>query len=188
VTALKQLRRRRSVREDIELLLLGYDVAVEQEEQMQRRLIRDARKVETIRRFAELPGIKWIRASTFYVYVDTPWRFKKKSALWKYMGIGLERRTSGAGPVCLQVARNANRRLKDMILGAAGSTVRKEDGNPFAIQYRRYLDGGLSLKNARRSVARSQAAVMWGMWKSGDEYRPELVGVTVASRETACMS
>jgi hypothetical protein len=26
-------------------------------------------------------------------------------------------------------------------------------------------------------VARSQAAVLWGMWKNGDVYRPELVGV-----------
>lgn len=187
-TALRQLRGRRSAREDIQLLLVGYDVAVEQEDQMQRRLVRDAKKVETIRRFTDLPGIKWIRASTFYAYVDTPWRFKKKSALWKYLGIGLERRTSGQGPVKLRVARNANRCLKNMILGAAKTAAIKKDGNPFGEQYRRYVDEGLSPKNARRSVARSQAAVLWGMWKSGDVYRPELVGVAVASKETVCMS
>jgi transposase len=186
--ALKQLQGRRSAREDIQLLLLGYDVALKQEDCMEKRLVREARKVKMIRRFADLPGIKWIRASTFYAYVDTPWRFKKKSGLWKYLGIGLDRRTSGGGPVCLHVARNANRRLKDMILGAAESAARSKDGNPFALQYRRYLDGGLSPKNARRSVARSQAAVLWGMWKSGDVYRPELVGVAVASKETVCMS
>ena len=135
-----------------------------------------------------MPGIGWIRASTFYAYVDTPWRFKKKAALWKYMGIGLERRTSGSGPVSLQVARQVNRRLKDMILGAAMTAAYQSNGNPFARQYRRYMDAGLSPKNARRSVARSQAAVLWGMWKSGDVYRPEWVGVAVASEETACRS
>lgn len=187
-TALRQIPGRRSAREDLQLLLVGYDVAVEQEDLMEKRLVREARKVKMIRRFTDLPGIKWIRASTFYAYVDTPWRFKRKSALWKYLGIGLERRTSGEGPVRLQVTRNSNRRLKDMILGAAGRAVCQKDGNPFALQYRRYLDGGLSPKNARRSVARSQAAVLWGMWKSGDVYRPELVGVGVASKETVCMS
>ena len=186
--SLRQLRGRRSVREDIQLLLVGYDVAVEQQDQMQRRLVREARKVEPIRRFMGLPGIGWIRASTFYAYVDTPWRFKKKSALWKYMGIGLERRTSGSGPVCLQVARHANRRLKDMILGAAGSAIRSGNDNPFAQQYRRHMHEGLSPQNARRNVARSQAAVLWGMWKSGDVYRPEWVGVAVASKETGCGS
>ncbi len=187
-TALDQLRGPRGVRADIELLLIGYDVAVEQEAQMQRRLIREARKVEPIRRFADLPGIGWIRASAFYAYVDTPWRFKKKSALWKYMGIGLERRTSGSGPISLQVARHANRRLKDMILGAAMTAANQSNGNPFARQYRRYMNEGLAPKNARRSVARSQAAVLWGMWKSGDVYRPEWVGVGVASQDTVCRS
>jgi len=186
--ALGQLRGYRVAREDIELLLCGYDQAVEQEHQMRQRLIRESKKHEPLRRFTALPGVKWIRAATFYVYLDTPWRLKSKSALWKYLGIGLERRTSGTGPVRLRTARNANRSLKNMILGAAESAVRMKDGNPFSQQYRRYLDRGLSPKNARRSVARSQAAVLWGMWKSGDVYRPELVGVPVASQETVSLS
>jgi transposase len=186
--SLRQLRGHRVTREDLQVLLCGYDAAVQQEDRMRQGLIREAKKEEPIRRFTALPGVKWVRAATFYAYVDTPWRFKSKSALWKYLGIGLERRTSGAGPVRLRVARNANRRLKNMILGAAESAVRNKDGNPFSEQYRRYLDAGLAPKTARRSVARSQAVVLWGMWKSGDVYRPELVGVAVASQETASLS
>jgi len=182
-TALRQLPRGAMVREDFEVLLLGYDVAVEQEDRLRGALTRVARKNETIRRFTAIPGVKWIRASTFYAYVDTPWRFKSKSALWKYLGIGLERRTSGQGPVKLRVARNANRCLKNMILGAAKTAAIKKDGNPFGEQYRRYIDEGLTPKNARRSVARSQAATMWGMWKNGDAYRPELVGPILRSEE-----
>ncbi len=181
--SLRQLPRRAIVREDLEVLLLGYDVAVEQEERMRCGLTLLARKNETIRRFTAVPGVKWIRGSTFYAYIDTPWRFKSKSALWKYMGIGLERRTSGQGPVKLRVARNANRCLKNMILGAAKTAADKKDGNPFGEQYRRYIDDGLTPKNARRSVARSQAATMWGMWKNGDAYRPELVGRVIRSDE-----
>ena len=58
-------------------------------------ITRTARRIDVIRRWAELPGVKWIRGATFYAYVDTPWRFKSKAALWKYMGIGLERVPEG---------------------------------------------------------------------------------------------
>ncbi len=180
--AMRQLPRSTIVWEDLGVLLLGYDVAIEQESCMRAGLIKLARKSGTIRRFTAVPGVKWIRASTFYAYIDTPWRFKSKSALWKYIGIGLERRTSGRGPVQLRVTRSGNRHLKNMILGAAESAVRVKSDNQFSQQYRRYLDAGLTSKNARRSVARSQSATMWGMWKNGDSYRPDLAGRSSQAR------
>ena len=74
----------------------------------------------------------------------------------------------------VRVSRYANRILKDIILGAAMSAIVSKE-NLFADQHRRWLDRGLSRRNARRNVARSLATVMWGMWKSGEAYRPELV-------------
>ena len=53
--------------------------------------------------------------------------------------------------------------------------------NVFAAQHERWLQNGVSPRNARRNVARSQAAVLWGMWKNGDVYRPEQVGVAAVS-------
>jgi transposase len=158
----------------------GYDSAAEQAQQMRALLLRLARKVPQIRRFIEIPGIGWIRASTFFAYVDTPWRFRSKSALWKYLGLGLERRTSGSGPVQLRVVRQVNRCLKSTLLGAAKSAIASRE-NPFAEQYRRWLHDGLVPQLACRNVARSQAAVMWGMWKNGSVYRPEWVGVAAAA-------
>jgi transposase len=169
------------VRSDLVLLWAGYDLGVMQVEEMRKRLIRLAKREPQIRRFMKLPGVKWVRASTFFVYVDTPWRFKSKSALWRYMGIGLERWHSGSGPVQVHVPPSVEvaRPLKDMILGAAKSAIAAGD-NPFADQYARWLHAGLTPRNARRNVARSQAAVMWGMWKNGGVYRPEQVGKALA--------
>jgi transposase len=73
-------------------------------------------------RFRALPGVKWIRASTFFAYVDTPWRFPSKQALWRYLGIGLERWKSGAGPDRVRMPSQVNRSRKSMILGAAKSS------------------------------------------------------------------
>jgi transposase len=163
------------LREDVACLWLTYDTITDQEEVFRQGLVRQSRQVETIRRFEQLPGVGWIRAATFYAYIDTPSRFHRKSALWKYMGIGLERRHSGSGPMRLQVCQAFNRPLKAMILGAAITAIAQGD-NPFADHYHRWLnEGGLSARTARRNVARSLAATMWGMWKNGTEYRPEWV-------------
>lgn len=164
------------IRADIRCLLNAYDAAVERVATMRRSLIRLARKEPQIRRFHALPGVKWIRGATFYAHLDTPWRFASKQALWKYLGIGLERRHSGAGPEQVRVARQVNKTLKSSILGAAKSAI-ASGNNPFADRYERWMHDGLTPRNARRNVARSQAAIMWGMWKNGDVYRPELVGM-----------
>ncbi len=162
-------------RRDLNLLWQGYHQAVTQAEKFRRGLLTLSRKNKVIRRFTEVPGVAWIRAATFYAYLDTPFRFKRKQSLWRYMGIGLEHRGSGEGSRLVRVARGANRTLKNVILGAAMSAV-ASGRNPFAEQHRRWLQAGISPRNARRNVARSLAAVMWGMWKRSDDYRPEWVG------------
>ena len=177
---LQSLPSHRILRAELDCLWTGYDAAIEQVKTMRRLLIGLCRKEPQVKRFIALPGIHWIRAATFFVYVDTPWRFRSKSALWKYLGIGLERRHSGAGPVRLRVPSQVNRSLKSTMLGAALSAVASRD-NPFADIYRRSRDGGLTPRIARRNVARSQSAVMWGMWKTSSVYRPEWVGATAAS-------
>jgi transposase len=173
---LRQLPAHRTAHRNLGLLLESFDLATGHVDQMRRRMIRLARRIDQIPRFTRVPGVKWVRASTFYAYVDTPWRFKSKQALWKYMGIGLERRHSGKGVERLGVPRRANFVLKDTILGAAKSAARSGD-NPFADQHERWLAHGCSPRIARRNLARSLAGVMWGMWKSSSDYRPDWVGV-----------
>jgi len=169
------------LREAVQLLWLGYDELVQQEEVWRRRVVKLAQQVEQVQRFEALPGFGWIRAATFYAYVDTPWRFRSKSALWKYLGIGLERARSGNGPEHLGVPFLAHRLLKSTILGAAQSAA-VSGNNPFADLYGRWIKQGLSSKLARRNVARAQSATLWGMWKNGSAYRPDWVGVPAAAQ------
>ena len=160
------------------LLLLwhGYDCALAQETQLRRELERAAKKDEAVVRLAELPGIAWVRAATLVAYLDTPFRFASKSALWKYMGIGLVLERSGEGRGWVHVELACNRRLKSVILGAAQSAIMGE--NPFAAQHQAWVKGGISGSNAKRNVARSLATTAWGMWKSGSVYDPNRVGVS----------
>lgn len=179
---LRRLPASKLLRGDLALLLEVYDLLLKQEEEIRSQLIRAARWEEPVRRFLALPGFSWIRAATFYVYIDTPNRFRGKSALWRYCGIGLERRHSGQGPTRTRLCDRGNRRLKNVLLGAAMSAIARAD-NPFADKYEYWTqEEGMRLPEARRNVARCQATVLWSLWKTGHEYDPQLVrGVGLTS-------
>lgn len=170
------------LRRDLRTMLEGYDLATEHLGRIRREMVKASRAYEPVGRFCALPGVKAVRAASFFAVVDTPFRFKSKQALWKYMGIGLERRRSGNGPLRLRVPLRCNRLLKNVILGAAKSATASKD-NPFADQYQRWLGMNCSPRVARRNVARSMAAVMWGMWKSGSAYDPRRVGAAAPEEE-----
>ncbi|MCP4641605.1 MAG: transposase, partial [bacterium] len=181
----RKLPNARLTRDTLEVYLTGYDAAVLQEELLRRKLLQNARKEKPIRRFVALPGVGWIRAATFYAFVDEPSRFRKKSSLWMYIGIGLEHHQSG-GPhqaESVRMTRGGNRMLKDMIIGAAMSAVVSRQDPTFADIYGRLLDQGVSPRNARHSAARAMATVLWSIWKTGATYCPERVGTAAASLE-----
>lgn len=189
IEVLKRLPTSKLVRTDLKLLLSEYDLACRNIQLLRRQLVRQAKAYEPIVRFTALPGIKWVRAATFFAYVDTPWRFRSKQALWRYMGIGLERRHSGAGPTQVRVPASVHvcRPLKNVIIGAAMSVIAGHD-NRFAERYREWIHAGLTPRNARRNVARSLAAVLWGMFKNGGAYRPDGVGVPAADLSSCVLS
>jgi transposase len=174
---LAELPADRMLRLRLEMLLADYDQMIAHEQRSEVELTRRARKVAMIRHLAELPGIAWIRAATFYALIDTPFRFRSKSALWRYMGIGLQRRSSGKGREQVRVPIECNRLLKNVMLGAARTVAAQHRDNPFTAQYRRCLEQGQTPPLARRTVARSLASVMWGMFKSNTMYRPDWVGI-----------
>lgn len=168
----------------IEVLLEAFDLARRHECKLRRELVRLSKDDELIVRLTELPGIAHVRAATLVAYLDTPWCFRSKQALWKYLGIGLTRKTSGAGPVRLGVDPASNKTLKSVILGAAKSAIVAQGDNPFARQHQRWKERGLSPRNARRNVARSLAAVAWGMMKSGNVYDARQVDRSPAGDES----
>ena len=161
-----------------------YDELSAHEDAWRKRLAREAKQDDLIKRWVELPGISWVRAATLRAYLDTPWRFRNPKALWKYLGIGLDRRHSGNGPEILAVPMQTNRLLKSTILGAARSAI-AQGANPFADQYRTWISRGVSAKLAKRNVARSLSATLWGSWKNGTVYHPEWVGVNLAATQRA---
>jgi transposase len=120
-----------------------------------------------------VPGFGWVRAVTFYAYLDTPDRFANRSKLWRYCGIGLEKRGSGQGPMRTRLCRQGNRPLKGTLIGAAQSVITGD--SPYAQRYRRWIESGLPPSTARRNVARLLATTQWTLWMEGERYDPSRV-------------
>lgn len=158
----------------MDILFGAYDHSVKQVKRLRHELARYAREQEVVKRWSEVPGIGVVRGMVLLSYLDTPWRFKSKQALWKYMGIGLVKKTSGDGPVKVGVEKICNRHLKNAILGAAESVMRQKD-NPYRKRCEQWMQAGLGRRNARRNVARALACTVVGMWKNGGVYDPEKV-------------
>jgi len=167
------------LRLQLDLLYKGYTAVAEQVKEALKQIRRRRKKYDIIGYWEELPGIGVVRASTLFAYLDTPWRFKKRSQLCKYCGLGLERSTSGTDKKgrpnkgSLHLGWQVNKRLKDAIMGATTNVIVGD--NPFGDQYRRLLKNGMTPGNAKHTVARKLLAVMWGMWKQNERFNSQLL-------------
>lgn len=171
-----RLPQKKLLLQNLDLVWQVYELMLVQEEELKAQLPRLGRREPQVRRFTELPGFGWIRALTAYVYLDTPFRFRSKQALWKYSGIGLERQTSGKGrPRVSLIKKCYHRALKNVFIGAAKSAIGSAD-NPFAEKYERWTqEAGIHPATARRNVARCLATTLWSLWKQDSRYDPALV-------------
>jgi transposase len=158
----------------VEDLLGGYRQFVTQEARLYKEVCALAKADQVMQRVTDLPGYGPVRSATLICYLDTPWRFKSKSALWKYVGIGLKRQTSGTGPEIINVEQQCNHLLRNMVLGAARSAIEQKE-NVFARRYQQWIDAGLTPRNARRTLAREQVTAIWGMWKSDTAFEASLL-------------
>jgi transposase len=167
---------RPSVRDRMRILYGNLDHLRNYRDRLYVRLARIAKRHPVAKRFLAIPGYGPIRAMTFLVIVDTPFRFATAQKLWCYGGLGLRREQSGdpdrgrkhPGP-------HYNRRLKAVARGAMERALSIGDGNPFEVIYQRLLRKGTKESLARLTVARKSLSVPWGLWKGGSEYDPALV-------------
>ena len=85
----------------------------------------------------------------------------------------------------VRLTQAGNRRLKDVLLGAAKSAAAQGD-NPFADKYAYWTqEEGIHPSTARRNVARCLANTLWSLWKTGNPYDPAQVrGVGRPSAQT----
>ena len=137
---------------------------------LERNIKIQSKRYPEIKRFMKVPGIGSIHASTISAIIETPHRFANKKKLWMYSGIGLAERRSGEKIYSKKLTREYNRPLKNAVKKAAEAAIYAKD-NQFRRQYLKLtIEQGLPSHKAKLTVARSLLAVLYGMWKNGEEY------------------
>jgi transposase len=165
----------------MELLYRNLDRLQAERDRLSARMDRMAARHPVVKTFLKIPGYGPVHSMTFWVIVDTPWRFSTVRKLWTYAGLGVERHKSGLpqpgkpnrnGPQHLN--RQCNHRLKNVAKSVATTAIKMGD-NPFARVYKRLVAQGISPSNAKLTVGRKSLAVPWAMWKRGERYRSDLI-------------
>lgn len=124
-------------------------------------------KYPIIKKFLQVPGIGLISACTFFVIIDTPYRFSKRSKLWAYANLG-KGEDQSAHYIKNKKVKNGNRLLKRILMGAVNSALKNT--NYYSLKYFSLLKKNVSSSMAKRTIARNIATTMWSMWKSNTAY------------------
>ena len=172
----------------VHIIVEGLWRQLDQVEEVREALLGQIRKqgrgYSEIKRFKEIPGIGAVHAATVSAIVEDPHRFANKKKLWMYAGLGLAERESGGKMYSRKLTRNYNRPLKNAIKQATEAAIIAKD-NQFRRQYLRLtMEKGILSHRAKLSVARSMLATLYGIWKSGEAYDPEIDKRRLEAKET----
>jgi len=162
----------------VHIIIDGLWRQLDQVEEVREEILGQIRKhgrgYSEIKRFKKIPGIGTVHAATVSAIVEDPHRFANKKKLWMYAGFGLAERESGGKVYSRKLTRNYNRHLKNALKQAAHAAIIAKD-NQFRRQYLRLtMEKGIVSHRAKLSVARSMLATLYGIWKSGEAYDPEI--------------
>ena len=131
-------------------------------------------KYPEIKEFEKIPGIADINAHIFDAFIQTPHRFAKRSQLWKYCRLSITDHTSDGKPLGYKRLESSGvSELKALSFRAFMAAMRGE--NEVKRYYLDSLNRTHNHKHARLNTQRKILTVMYGLWKKGEAYRPELL-------------
>jgi hypothetical protein len=149
-----------------------------------RALLEESRKHLVAARLGEIPGFGPLRVALLIAMMQTPHRFRNRSKLWTYGGLGLVQEGSSEyrwvdgrpvrRPHALQLRglnRNHRPALKALFKSAALVAIRQP--GPFKDYYQLRVQKGVDPALARVTVARKLAALVLSLWKKGGRYQAE---------------
>jgi transposase len=149
------------------------DVTEAMQELALKEMKRLGRKYPEIREFKKISGIGDVGAHIFDAFIQTPHRFAHKRQLWRYCQLGVTDRSSDGKPLGYKrLDRSGISELKALTYRAWMSCMKGD--NEVKRFYLNSLQRTHSRVHARLNTQRRIIAVMYGLWKRGEAYRPQL--------------
>ncbi len=144
------------------------DMFVESKLKLEKTIKQSNKHIPIISKLKAIPGFGDITATTFFVIIDTPYRFHKKSQLWSYANLGRRVAESG-GKEKTKRQITGNKILKNCITTVYTNAMKSD--NKFSKTFMRLVSiNGKDHQIARRIVCRKILTTAWSMWKNNSQY------------------
>jgi len=165
--------KRLAVRSQLRRLYFLMDQAEAMQKQALKSMKQLGRRYPEIKEFKKIPGIGDVLAHIYDAFIQTPERFANKRKLWRYCRLGVTDRSSDGKQLGYKrLDRSGVSELKSTSYQAWLCAMKGD--NEIKRFYLQSLRRTLSRVHARLNTQRKIIAVMYGMWKTGQAYRPEL--------------
>lgn len=132
-------------------------------------LRRLSRTIPAIKRLQTVPGIGPVAGRVLAAWIADPTRFKSRSALSAYAGLGLKRNISNWRPGKAHASRRGQRELKRVLFLAARAVIHWGN-NALAQRYQARRAAGWEDRKAIRDLARKILFAACQVWKTKQEY------------------
>ncbi len=134
------------------------------------------RKIKSVESLESMPGIKENLSKVIAAWIVDPARFKSRSALSVYAGLGIGKNiTAWTQKGRAYASKRGNRELKRAFFLAAQSAINGD--NAFARRYNARIAAGWDPAKAKRDVARKMLFTACALWKKGEKYDDKRVSV-----------
>jgi transposase len=141
-----------------------------------RTVARLARKRPVIEKLKKIPGVKSVGAPTLVAWIVDPTRFRSRSALASYGGLGLGQGFTNWKPVGrARASKRGNRELKRVLFIAAEAAIKGQSA--FARRFQARIAAGWERRKAIRDVARTILFTACAILRTGKEYDDGRVSV-----------
>jgi transposase len=161
------------IRRQMKRLYSAMDHAVSLRDDALKALKRLGRKYSEIKEFQKIPGVGEIGAHLFDAIIQTPHRFAHRSQLWRYCRLGVTEYSSDGKQLGFKrLDKSGIAEIKCLtFLGWMNALKRDNEVRRF---YKASLKRTCDRVHARLNTQRKMIAVMYGIWRKGEEYNPEL--------------
>jgi transposase len=140
-----------------------------------------AKKAGPVDRLCTIPGVGPVVARTLVGWIADPKRFKSRSALYSYAGLGLGQGWTNWQPVgAARASRRGNRGVKRALFLAARAASRGHSA--LARRYQARREEGWNDRRAMRDLARVILKIAVLLWRKGTTYDDAAVSVPRTSR------
>ena len=147
------------------------EALMRQIDDLEREIVREAKRDEDMRRMATIPGVGAITAASIKALVPDPGGFKSGRHFAAWLGLTPKSHSSGGKERLGGISKMGNPELRSLLVLGATSVLRHARGNAKAPKWLSALLARRPFKVVAVALANKMARIIWALLTKGGTYR-----------------